>query len=262
MKRVLCMVLLLVAGVAAADELSDANKLLQEKSFDKALPIYTKLADAGNPEAQFRLGEMYWYGDGTAVDLAKATLWLRKAAAAGHKDAAEDLAALKAREGRSADIAYWTTTYKGEDLTSGQFACPAPAIPEKSTTNKDIAEVSAAISTWQACYNRFVANINAAMPAGKRIPDDIANMMTPHEMAAARDHLQEVYGGVIASAQQSASAILAKRDAWHAATQEYVVAQNNETKARAVEYQRMLELQEQQNRGVNKYSIPTPTARH
>lgn len=229
MKQLVCILFLLVAGVAGADELSDANKLMLEKSYDKAFSIYTRLAAAGNPEAQFRLGEMYWYGDGTPADIATARSWLEKAAATGHHDAIEDLAALKARETRGADITYWTTGYKGEDLTSGQFNCPAPAIPKVSTTNADIKAVSAAISKWEACYNGFVANINSAMPPGKRIPDEVASMMTPHEMDAARAHLNQVYGGLIANAQATAGTITAQRDAWRRATEQYVVAQNKAT---------------------------------
>ncbi len=230
MKRFLGILFFLAAGVAGADELSDANRLMQDKSYDKAFPIYTRLAAAGNPEAQFRLGEMYWYGDGTASDIPTARTWLQKAAAAGHHDAQEDLAALKAREGRGADIAYWTTNYKGEDLTSGKFACPAPAIPLMSRTNADIKAVSASVAAWQACYNGFVANVNAALPPGKRIPDDVAAMMTPHEMAAARAHLDQVYGSVIAQAQTAAGTVISHRDAWQKATEEYVVATNRAAK--------------------------------
>lgn len=231
MKRLLGILLLLCAGVASADELGDANRLLKDKAYDKAFPIYSRLAAAGNPEAQFRLGEMYWYGDGTATNLVAAKMWLQKAAATGHHDAQEDLAALKAREGRDADIAYWTTNYKGEDLTSGKFACPAPAIPKVSTTNGDIKTVSDAVATWQTCYNGFVANVNAALPPGKRIPDEVAALMTPHEMAAASAHLDQVYGGVIARAQATASTVAKERDAWQKATEQYVAAQNRSLEA-------------------------------
>lgn len=38
--------------------------------------MYARLAEAGNTEAQFLLGEMYWYGDGAASDLTLATSWI------------------------------------------------------------------------------------------------------------------------------------------------------------------------------------------
>jgi uncharacterized protein len=232
MNRLLLTLMMLVAGVAVADELNDANKLLLEKSYDKALPIYAKLADAGNPEAQFRLGEMYWYGDGTAVDLTEAARWLQRAAAAGHSGAKEELALLKAREGRAGDIAYWTSGYRGEDLTSGKFDCPPPAIPALSKTKAEIKAVSAGIGKWEACYNGFVDNLNAGMPASKRIPAELASLMTPRETEAARAHLDQVYANVIAQAQSAAAAILGKRDKWQNSTEKFVLAINQESAAR------------------------------
>lgn len=66
---VLCLTMLL--GVPAlADDLADANKLLENKAYPQALAAFTKLANAGNAEAQFHLGEMYWYGEAGSVDLA------------------------------------------------------------------------------------------------------------------------------------------------------------------------------------------------
>lgn len=256
MKRLVGILLLLAGGVAAADELGDANKLMLAKSYDKAFPVYSRLAAAGNPEAQFRLGEMYWYGDGTAPDIATARRWLQKAAATGHKEAAEDLAALKARETRGADITYWTTGYKGEDLTSGKFACPAPAIPAVSRTNDDIKAVSASIATWQGCYNGFVANVNAALPPGKRIPDDVASMMTPHEMDAARAHLDQVYGSVIAHAQAAAGVVTANRDAWQKATEQYVADTNRAAKEDEKKYALELERLERSRADTTSRSIP------
>jgi len=57
MKRILCVVLLVATGFAAADELADANRRLANKFYDKAFPIYKRLAEAGNADAQLRLGE-------------------------------------------------------------------------------------------------------------------------------------------------------------------------------------------------------------
>lgn len=62
MKRLLCIAMLGIAGAmaggaAAADDLADAERLLAARSFDAALPLYRRLAEAGNPDAQMRLGE-------------------------------------------------------------------------------------------------------------------------------------------------------------------------------------------------------------
>lgn len=240
MKRLLCALLWMAAGLASADDLSDANKLLAAKAYDKAFPIYSKLANAGNPEAQFRLGEMYWYGDGTAADMANAAAWMGKAAASGHPAAKESLVLLKERGARSADIEYWTSQYKGEDLTAGKFDCPRPPIPLVSKTNDEIKAVSAALAKWEACYNGFAANLNDAMPPGKRIPADVVKLMTPREIEAASRHLDEVYGDVIGKAQASAAQLIAERDAWHGATEKFVTAQNVENEARKRDYELLI----------------------
>lgn len=259
MKRLLCAVMLVVAGGVSADQLSDANKLLMAKAYDQALPIYTKLANAGNAEAQFRLGEMYWYGDGTAVDMAMAAAWFKKAAAAGSADAKESLAILDRRAARGAEITHWTGAYKGDDLTSGKFDCKAPVIPAMSKTNDEIKATSAAIAAWESCYNDFVANLNDAMPPGKRIPADVVEMMSPREIEQAQRHLDGVYGKVAANAQGSAGKILAQRDAWRSATEKFVADQNSRTEsdktALLIEQQRLRTLATQQR---NAPSGPTP----
>jgi TPR repeat protein len=217
---------LFVCLSASADDLADANRLLAAKDYAKALPLFTKAARAGNSEAQFRLGEMYWYGDGTAQDLNAAREWIGKAAAAGVPDAKESLAILERRKTREKEIAYWMSEYRGEELRSGKFACPAPAIPVLSKTNEEIEATRAAVATWQTCYNGFVSNFNSAMPPGKVIPQDVLDMMSPAEFERVRAHIEPTYRKIILDAQTQADATLAQRDAWEKSTQAFVKEEN------------------------------------
>ena len=50
-----------------------------------------KLAEQGNPEAQYKVGEMYEMGKGVPKDVQKAQQWFEKAGAQGHKKAAYKL---------------------------------------------------------------------------------------------------------------------------------------------------------------------------
>lgn len=247
MKRLFCVLMLGMSGLAGAGELENADKFLAAKAYDKALPIYAKLAEAGNPEAQFRLGEMYWYGDGTAVDVAAAKGWMQKAAARGHAGAVESLEILKQREARAADIAYWTSGYKGEDLVSGRFNCTTPAIPAMSRTNAEIKQTQDAYIAWQQCYNGFVANLNDAMPAGKRVPADVARLLTPREAEQVGTHLTRVYENTITQARRDAERLTTQYGVWQSATENQVAQEN---KARKLEYemlaQRMRERESQQ----------------
>lgn len=225
MRRVL-LAMMFVSCTAMADDLADANKFLAAKQYDKALPLYTKLAKAGNAEAQFRVGEMYWYGDGTAQDLQAARGWFEKAAAVGNVDARESLAALDRRASRGSEIDYWTKGYDGADLRSGQFECKPPVVPAVSTTNAEIQAARQSIEAWQTCYSGFVANFNATAPLAKRIPADVLDMMTPQEVELARTHVESVYGKVLAKAQADADAVRSQQAAWEGATERFVKEEN------------------------------------
>lgn len=64
--------------------------------FDKGVAAYKrgdyrKAAEQGHAEAQFRLGAMYFSGDGVPQDDAGALKWYRMAAEQGHAEAQADL---------------------------------------------------------------------------------------------------------------------------------------------------------------------------
>lgn len=223
MKRLLCgLMLAAAAGAAMADDLGDADKALRARDFGRAFPLYARLADAGNAEAQFRLGEMYWYGDGTAVDMGKSRAWLHKAAAAGHTGAREALALLAQRERRAADIAYWTAAYDGKDLVSGRYACPMPDIPDVSTQIEEIRKVGSELRRWTSCYNKFAADISAAGPTSNRIPAELRKLMTPAELAQAIQRLDTIVGAVVQRREGEADGFAARRANWMAATDKYL----------------------------------------
>lgn len=226
MKKTLICLGLLCAGLAHADELADANALFQQKAYAQALQSYTRLANAGNAEAQLHLGEMYWYGEAGAIDDIKAESWFKKAAAKGNKTAAAALEVMKQRAARRADIDYWMTGYDGADLKSGKFRCAAPHIPAISKVNEEIASVGGKVGAWQECYNAFVANLNAHAKVAQRVPADIAKLLNEKEMDAAQAHIDEVHQRIAAAATIDAKLVLADFSAWRTATENYVGEHN------------------------------------
>ncbi|MGJ9419991.1 sel1 repeat family protein [Massilia sp. CMS3.1] len=226
MKRLLLIASLLACNAAHADALSDANALFSKKAYPQALAAYTKLAAAGNVEAQQQLGAMYLYGEAGAVDEAKAQQWFSKAAAKGNAVAIASLELMKQRGVRRADIAHWSMTYDGAELKSGKFACPAPRIPPVSKQSEDIARVSNAINKWQTCYNGFVENLNAASPLTKQIPADLAKLMNAAEIERANTHLAQVQENLSAEAKVGAQLVLADVAVWRSATEAYVKEHN------------------------------------
>jgi uncharacterized protein len=226
MKKYLFCLALLVGGPALADPLADANAAFAKKDYPQALQLYTKLANAGNAEAQLRLGDMYLNGEAGAVDEAKAQAWLGKAAAKGNKDAVAALELMQQRAAHRADIDYWISKYDGSDLREGEYRCPTPRIPTLSKQNEEIDRVAGLIKSWQDCYNRFVEHMNAVSPLVKRIPPEVAKLMTKDEMARATTHLEQVHANVAEDARVSAKLILADYGAWRHATQAWVTEHN------------------------------------
>ncbi|MGZ5202136.1 MAG: sel1 repeat family protein [Telluria sp.] len=252
-----CLVLALCAS-AMADEFADANKLIDAKSYSQGIAMLTKLSDAGNTNAQVRLGQVYWYGEGVAVDRAKADALFARAAAAGNADAKVAMGLTASRQQHMADIAYWTTKYDGADLTSGQLDCKAPAVPEKAATREEVKATSNAVNQWKACYNGFVRNLGDAMPAGKRIPVEISDLMTDQEMDQARAHLDQVYSRVASSAKANADKTLADYDRWQKNTTDYFRQQN-------IEAAHLMRDNEIENQNASRMAVtppPPPTVHH
>lgn len=225
-KNAMVLLGLLFAGLVHAGELEDAKALFDQKKYPEALKLYTKLANAGNADAQQSLGQMYWYGEAGAVDEAKATMWFQKAAAKGNKVAAASLEVMKQRVERRADIEHWVSGYDGAELKSGKFRCPAPRIPAISKQTEEIERVSKAINNWQDCYNGFVNNLNAASPLSERIPADIAKLMNASELERAKTHLAQVQDNLSEEAKVGAKMVLADVAVWRTATEAYVAEHN------------------------------------
>jgi TPR repeat protein len=226
MKNALFCLTMLLAGAACADELADANALFAKKAYPEALQKYTRLANAGNVEAQQHLGEMYWYGEAGAVDEAKAETWFRKAAAKGNKVALASLDVMAQRVKRRADIDYWIVKYDGAELRSGQYSCPAPRFPTLSKQNDEIDRVADKMKTWQDCYNNAVQHLNDSSPLDKLIPADVAKLMNKDEMARAKAHLEQVQANMSEDARVGSRLVLADFAAWRSATEAYVNEHN------------------------------------
>ncbi|MGZ5056327.1 MAG: J domain-containing protein [Methylobacter sp.] len=67
--------------------LEKARQLVKQGLDTKALPLYLKLAEQGNTEAQFQAGLMYANQQGVTKDAKLAVDWLAKAAEQGHRAA-------------------------------------------------------------------------------------------------------------------------------------------------------------------------------
>ncbi|HEX7855493.1 MAG TPA: SPOR domain-containing protein [Sphingobium sp.] len=91
------------AAVAATPGVADVKTGVdawQQGDYAKAIAEWRPLAAAGDPDAQFNLGQAYKLGRGMPIDLPIAMDWFRKAAAQGNLRAADNLGLLLFQQGK------------------------------------------------------------------------------------------------------------------------------------------------------------------
>ena len=81
------------SGIAG---LTEGENAFVKGDYATALKELRPLAERGNAKAQYRLGRMYEFGQGVAVDKAQALVWLRKSAAQGDSEAQLELGVMYA----------------------------------------------------------------------------------------------------------------------------------------------------------------------
>jgi TPR repeat protein len=110
----------------------------QHADYARAVSIWRPLAESGDADAQFNLGQAYRLGRGVTINLGAAKTWFERAAAGGHLDAQTTLGLLLFQNGdqqqglkwlrRSADkgepralLVYGTALYNGDAVTQDRL---------------------------------------------------------------------------------------------------------------------------------------------
>lgn len=87
-KKLVTLLLLLSTGMAfSAEPLNDALRAMDSGRHAHAAQLLLPLANGGNPLAQYRLGMMYYNGQGVPEDEKQSIYWWKKAAAQGYVEA-------------------------------------------------------------------------------------------------------------------------------------------------------------------------------
>ena len=92
---------------AAAPTVRSGIEAWQQADYSKAVSIWRPLAEKGDADAQFNLGQAYKLGRGVATDLAKAQVWFERAAKRGHLDAQTNLGLLLFQNGDRTGAMRW-----------------------------------------------------------------------------------------------------------------------------------------------------------
>lgn len=75
--------------------LAEGIRSFQVQDYRQAFIRLLPVAEAGNPEAQYAVGYMYYYGQGVLEDRKKAWYWINCAAKAGQPDAIQVMKQVK-----------------------------------------------------------------------------------------------------------------------------------------------------------------------
>lgn len=95
------------AATAAAQNVKAGIDAWQRGDFVGAIATWRPLAEAGDPDAAFNMGQAYRLGRGVLVDLATAQTWLERAANKDHVDAQTTLGLLLFQNGQQAEGLKW-----------------------------------------------------------------------------------------------------------------------------------------------------------
>jgi hypothetical protein len=91
----------------ASQSVRDGIAAWQKQDFTTAVAIWRPIAEKGDADAAFNLGQAYRLGRGVKLDLAQAQVWLEQAARKGHVDAQTTLGLLLFDSGNRIGAMRW-----------------------------------------------------------------------------------------------------------------------------------------------------------
>ena len=97
----------LLVTPASAQSVKAGIEAWQKADYSGAVSIWRPLADAGDADAQFNLGQAYRLGRGVPIDLSVAKVFFERAARTGHLDASTTLGLLLFQNGEQAQGLKW-----------------------------------------------------------------------------------------------------------------------------------------------------------
>jgi uncharacterized protein len=92
--RTAVLAMALLACAAAADPREDANQAYEKGDYAAALGLWRPLAERGDADAAYRLGALFYRGEGTSRDYREALKWFGLAAEQGHAGARSSLGSM------------------------------------------------------------------------------------------------------------------------------------------------------------------------
>lgn len=143
----------------------------QKSDYAAAVAIWRPLAESGDADAQFNLGQAYRLGRGVTINLAVAKTWFERAAARGHVDAETTLGLLLFQSGDQAEGLKWLgkAAEKGESralLIYGTALVNGDSVPQDPILG--YAYVSRAAAQGLAAAKETLTQLDRILPLSDR----------------------------------------------------------------------------------------------
>jgi TPR repeat protein len=174
MRSLLPVITLLAAfatAPAGAQSVKAGISAWQKADYKAAVAIWRPLAEGGNADAQFNLGQAYRLGRGTTVNLGAAQTWLGRAAGKGHVDAQTTLGLLLFDSGDREGGLRWLRS-AAEKADPRAMLVYGTALFNGDGVKRDpilaYAYVSRAAAQGLAPAKSTLAEMNKAMPLAQR----------------------------------------------------------------------------------------------
>ncbi len=164
----------LIAAIAqpiSAQSVKAGIDAWQHADYSAAIAIWRPLAESGDADAQFNLGQAYRLGRGVPINLAAAKTWFERAARTGHLDAQTTLGLLLFQNGDQAQGLTWLkqAAEKGEPralLVYGTALYNGDGVTQDRVLG--YAYVSRAAAQGLAPAKETLAQLDGLMPAADR----------------------------------------------------------------------------------------------
>ena len=185
-----CVFLCLVAPFATSGDLEKGIALSKEKRYGEAFPLIEKEARQGDAKAQFYLGKMYDFGEGTKKDLKKAIYWYRQGASQGNPKAMYNLAYLYAYgEGVEKDLKKAVELYSQaakKGLPMAQYNLSLMYVDGKGVEQNYDKAFEWAYKAAVQGHQKAQYNVGYSYSAGEGVKQDYAKALEWYHKAA--DH--------------------------------------------------------------------------
>ncbi len=212
----------------------DALSAYVRKDYDRAFPLFLRLARLGMAEAQFYVGVMYDFGYGVAIDDREAARWYRRAAEQGNATAQFNLGVMYANgEGVPQDYAEalrWYRLAAAQGHAEAQFNlgvmyANGEGVPQDYAEALRWYRLAAAEGLAEAQFNLGVMYAN-----GEGLPQDYAEALRWYRLAAAQGYAKAQFNlGVMYDNGEGVPQDYAEAVRWYrrAAEQGHAGAMNN-----------------------------------